>query len=135
METPRPSDRLVEVYQRVSHGEDIFTSKISPGRTSLIVAHRLATVERCDTVAFLEVEVMGDVWNLQRSVRLSTFKLLKSMLSMSFLMSLLFVCLVGCLFAWLVGCLFACWVRVPFRFWLAVTAHYTKFVFLTWFSQ
>jgi ABC-type multidrug transport system fused ATPase/permease subunit len=24
------------------------------GRTSLIVAHRLATVERCDVVAFLE---------------------------------------------------------------------------------
>ena len=27
----------------------------APGRTSLLVAHRLSTVERCDSVAFLEV--------------------------------------------------------------------------------
>jgi len=31
------------------------------GRTSLIVAHRLATVERCDVVAFLEANSYGFV--------------------------------------------------------------------------
>ena len=31
-------------------------SRRSAGRTSLIVAHRLATVQRCDTVAFLEAK-------------------------------------------------------------------------------
>ena len=35
------------------------TPTFSPGRTSLIVAHRLATVERCDVVAFLEVDILG----------------------------------------------------------------------------
>lgn len=35
-------------------------AELMKGRTSLIVAHRLATVERCDVVAFLEDGVVSE---------------------------------------------------------------------------
>lgn len=41
------------------------------GRTSLIVAHRLATVQRCDSVAFLEEGVISEQGPHEAGTRLT----------------------------------------------------------------